>query len=162
MSSMFAASSILFVPRNFFSCSLIAFNSFTSPSAFSNCSNIFPLAVSWLVRITSLCVRWHIIRVIILLVNYDHLSPLLAGSRADSRDIFMTQYHANQKPAEEKPGENPDCSGSRYIRHGEADKPVNQIHEDDGVGGVQKHSDRKHEGNETETPKQNILNAAAH
>ena len=88
--------------------------------------------------------------------------PLLAGSRADSRDIFMTRYHANQEPAEENPGEKPDSSGSGYIRHGDADEPVNQIHEDDGVGGVQKHSDRKQEWKDTETPKQNILNATAY
>ena len=71
----------------------------------------------------------------------------------------MTRYHARQKPTEEKPGENPDSSGSGYIPHSDVDYPVNQIHEDDGVGGLQKHSDTTYDGDNTETPQQNILNA---
>ena len=70
----------------------------------------------------------------------------------------MARYHTSQIPAEEKPGEKPDSSGSGYIRHGEVDNPVNQIHVDDGVGGVQRHSDSTQHGECTETPQQNILN----
>ena len=71
----------------------------------------------------------------------------------------MARYHAHQEPAEENPGEKPDSSGSGYIHHDKADEPMNQIHEDDGVGGVQKQSKSTRGSECTDTPYQNILNA---
>ena len=73
----------------------------------------------------------------------------------------MARYCARQKPTEEKPGENPNSTGSGYIRHGQADGTVHQIHEDDGVGGLQKRSHSTYNRNDAENPKQNILNTTA-
>ena len=70
----------------------------------------------------------------------------------------MARNCAYQKPSEEKPRENTNSSGCGYICHAEADEQMHQIHEDDGIGGLQKRSHSTYDRDDAKTPKKHILN----